>query len=381
MSVMFVDLDDFKLFNDQYSHRVGDEAIIEAGRILRASARESDLVARISGDEFMIILEDAGVGTSALVKRRIMENVANANKGKPDIGRHIRFSLGVASEDDPLLRRYLEYEEGLTPEMVEMIADQKMYVEKKSKKIVKELRKRIRSGAYKSFDYVPITEEVFGLNKVDAWRSRQDYVANVVNILYTDGLFGEVVEGDNGAAKSTRDDLIKALFFQDLLTYSKEEDFSLIASEFVRDEKKAEAKKNNQKLRPVNDIHPQLASEFVLRLGDMDVEIPDFDVDRIAKLVEYQHAWVDGSHSPVEANIFNIPNDAQWLSLINSFVLVLKNEYGERKSPEEAYAEIERGKGTKFNPDMADMFIATMKQFYINVESGKYFDFIEPLAQ
>jgi diguanylate cyclase (GGDEF)-like protein len=57
-ALLYVDLDDFKPVNDQYGHRAGDKVLVEAGRRLRTALRRVDTVARIGGDEFMVILGD-----------------------------------------------------------------------------------------------------------------------------------------------------------------------------------------------------------------------------------------------------------------------------------------------------------------------------------
>ena len=77
-AIFLVDMDNFKFFNDQYGHLVGDKMVVEVGNRLRTMMRDNDLVARLDGDEFVVIQRDVqDSGSAEEVARRIM-SVATA---------------------------------------------------------------------------------------------------------------------------------------------------------------------------------------------------------------------------------------------------------------------------------------------------------------
>ncbi len=95
--VMYADLDRFKLVNDTYGHSVGDEVLVEAADRLRRSVRSSDLVVRVGGDEFVIVLDGPRVEQVAEeVSRRILRAFGS---GIPVGGRHLSvgISMGLAA--------------------------------------------------------------------------------------------------------------------------------------------------------------------------------------------------------------------------------------------------------------------------------------------
>jgi diguanylate cyclase (GGDEF)-like protein/PAS domain S-box-containing protein len=76
MAVLFLDLDHFKDVNDTLGHKVGDELLKSLSRRIRGTLRQTDLLARISGDEFVIVLEDlGGQGGPDRVAQKILDEV------------------------------------------------------------------------------------------------------------------------------------------------------------------------------------------------------------------------------------------------------------------------------------------------------------------
>jgi len=74
MAVMFMDMDRFKLVNDTLGHQAGDEMLIEIAKRIRQNTRESDIAARIGGDEFVLVLMDV---SDALVVADMAQNLVD----------------------------------------------------------------------------------------------------------------------------------------------------------------------------------------------------------------------------------------------------------------------------------------------------------------
>jgi diguanylate cyclase (GGDEF)-like protein len=96
LSLVLLDLDEFKLVNDSQGHAVGDMVLAEVGRLLRQQTRLADRAFRIGGDEFAILLPHTGSAGAAQLARRIL---AAGLEVRPAAAypRPISFSAGVAS--------------------------------------------------------------------------------------------------------------------------------------------------------------------------------------------------------------------------------------------------------------------------------------------
>jgi diguanylate cyclase (GGDEF)-like protein len=93
LSLLVIDIDNFKTYNDRHGHSLGDEAIKLVGSALRRNTRKPVLACRYGGDEFCVILPDAGAGTAAMIAERVRVNVQSARDD--ELG--ITVSIGYAS--------------------------------------------------------------------------------------------------------------------------------------------------------------------------------------------------------------------------------------------------------------------------------------------
>ncbi len=78
LAIILIDIDHFKRVNDAYGHQVGDGVLIDFAAVVRRSVRKSDMVARVGGEEFAVLLPEAGLDDALAVAESIRKNVSEA---------------------------------------------------------------------------------------------------------------------------------------------------------------------------------------------------------------------------------------------------------------------------------------------------------------
>jgi diguanylate cyclase (GGDEF)-like protein len=123
LSLLMLDVDHFKQFNDLFGHPAGDEVLRQLARVLADARRVNDVVARYGGEEFAVILVDTAKFTAAKVAERLRERVsANDFSEASSRANRISVSVGVATYPD----------DGRDAEALVLAADAALYAAKRA---------------------------------------------------------------------------------------------------------------------------------------------------------------------------------------------------------------------------------------------------------
>ncbi len=117
LSLILIDLDHFKAFNDEHGHQVGDTVLCDVAAALQRSVRETDLVARYGGEEFAILLPRTPLAGALTVAERVWREVGALHTG-PQRSLTVTASLGVSS---------FPHQSVNSPEQLVHSADQSLY--------------------------------------------------------------------------------------------------------------------------------------------------------------------------------------------------------------------------------------------------------------
>ena len=117
LTIIMVDIDHFKQINDTYGHLSGDKVLINFAKVIRQNIRESDLIGRWGGEEFLIICPDTDLDSAVVITQKLQETLKYM---ECDTNYDITGSFGVATyRIDFTLEEFIE------------LADERMYRAKK----------------------------------------------------------------------------------------------------------------------------------------------------------------------------------------------------------------------------------------------------------
>jgi len=97
LSLLFIDIDDFKNVNDRYGHNVGDKVLVAFADILKAHTRDEDICARWGGEEFVIGFLNTDLTAAAAIADKLRLLLQNSEKLQKLLGKEVTISAGVTS--------------------------------------------------------------------------------------------------------------------------------------------------------------------------------------------------------------------------------------------------------------------------------------------
>jgi two-component system, cell cycle response regulator len=100
LACLMLDLDHFKRLNDTWGHDVGDRVLVQLAELLRREQRALDVLARLGGEEFVVLLPGTGLRGARIYAERILRKVAAATFGTPAAPVQVTVSIGLATWPD-----------------------------------------------------------------------------------------------------------------------------------------------------------------------------------------------------------------------------------------------------------------------------------------
>jgi diguanylate cyclase (GGDEF)-like protein len=97
LSLLFIDVDGFKRINDTFGHLVGSRALAELAQVFRKIVRETDIIGRYGGDEFVVILPETPLSGAMVIAERIRKKVEDYDFVAQNVNIRMTISLGVAN--------------------------------------------------------------------------------------------------------------------------------------------------------------------------------------------------------------------------------------------------------------------------------------------
>ncbi len=309
ISVVIVDVDGLKLINDVMGHDRGDHLLKTVAGILRSSFRTSDVVARVGGDEFAVILPRTGEKTAREILHRAGSTVESFNGENGQFP--IRISAGFATGTDP--------SEGI--EKIFKRADNNMYTNKFAR------RENVKREFVEAF--LALMEEKDFMDERQAERLR--------------GMLAML-----GKAVGVPADKIN-----DMMLLSRVYDIG----KAVLDESIL-WKKSPLDSREWEEIkrHPEVGYRIASTLPDLE-PMAEF-------IIQHHERW-DGRGYPRGLKGRDIHLYSRILTIVDAYnAMTSSRPYREPLSHEEAVRELEKHKGTQFDPSLVDIFVSMIDGSY-----------------
>lgn len=332
-SLIMLDLDFFKTYNDTYGHLAGDEVLNSVARCIQSSIRNIDMAFRYGGEEFAVILPETMLDGAFVAAERIRERIEQ----KSHSGRAVvTASLGIASWPT----------DGVTKEQILASADKALYAAKETG--------RNRTCA-------PSDVKKQGLVTVDAESETQRIAISMIF-----ALAATVDAKDHYTYGHSRKVSQYAVTMAEAMNLPKDKISVIRNAGLLHDIGKIgvpdsvlnkEGVLDEQEWRQIK-AHPELGVEILRYVAELSNALP---------IILNHHEHYDGSGYPAGLIGEDIPLEARLLSIADAYdAMTSLRPYHNQRSPQDAINELKRCAGTNFDPELVEIFCKVIQPLVLN---------------
>ena len=374
ITVMMIDLDRFKVYNDSFGHAAGDVALKAAARTISSTMRREDTVTRYGGEEFVAILPGVDIQTAPIRAQEICDTLAKVFMYNPKtIFAPLTASVGWATypvdakNRDELLNR----------------ADLAMYMAKKRGRNCICGASELESVA--ALDSV-LTEVVAQLSSAETVgpgmvATLEKRLGQIANSSHLEELAEGMLSPNSEATLEALNALAASIDAKDPYTSGHSQSVAKLAEDLGDMLQLSPAHKNQLRLAAIlHDVGKiGVVDKVLLKEGKLDEDEklimrmhpilgarilqPIKAFRQILNVVLHHHEWFDGSGYPDGLAGQNIPLHARIVSVCDAYhAMTSTRPYRQRRTPEFALAQLEAGKGTQFDPIIVDYFLQMMRK-------------------
>jgi diguanylate cyclase (GGDEF)-like protein/putative nucleotidyltransferase with HDIG domain len=373
LALVLMDLDRFKFVNDFYGHLEGDVVLQRVGHILEQNCRRSDVVARYGGDEFVILMPETAVEQARQLANKLRGWIASDPLLRD---KNITASFGIAAF--PV--------HGSTPQELIQVADSSMYLSKhQGGNLVSSAeqgdpndRKRWKKDVLEA--YLGVTLKRLFSTGPEAFEEIYRRLEQFTRSLREQGGDGA---GDAlpPAVVETVTSLALAIDAKDHYTQGHSQKVSaysvMIAQALGLTPTELEEIRLAGLLHDIgkvgipeailNKSGPLDAAEWetMKTHADLGARIlePLKPMVRIREMVRHHHEFYDGTGYPLRLEGEQIPYGARVIAIADAYdTITSERTYKKARTPEDAFAELERCAANQFDPEIVRVFIETMRR-------------------
>jgi len=329
LSLLLVDLDEFKKINDNYGHPAGDAALVQVADRIRRSVRPSDVVARYGGEEFVCLLPSAGEAAAVEVAERVRRSVSDRAVALGR-GRHVELtsSVGLATAGTHG-GRPLGDTEGLVHDADAALYRAKAY----GRNQVVSARALADTHVDNDSDLPPAL--VWLADRIDAKISAHEHSTAVAR-------WSLLVAERLGLAPDARERVAAAGRLHDIGKVSVAE--AILRKAAPLDEEEWEVLRR----------HPDESARLLTELGQR----PD-----LAEVAIAHHERFDGRGYPRRLAGHAIPIEARIVAVTDAWAAMRADRpYARALTEEAARQQLIEGRGSQFDPDVADVFLTLVAE-------------------